>query len=152
MRIFEHLPGGNVPKCAETGTGSSQKQRGAQLSCGAFAMAMRTAGAAGLGGSGGRVLALGAQHGDDTGPDTDLQAWLNDVGGNLDGVARMLSAAGLGSLESLKQRFAGLEKDAVDDMLRIVGVESVSDRIMLRNRLLKLCDGDSAVPQLSGTE
>ena len=28
---------------------------------------------------------------------------------------------------------------AVDDMLGVIGIDSVSERIMVRNRLLKLC-------------
>ena len=89
---------------------SSQEVQPSTRYCGAFILAARSAGRAGLAGSGGSKLQLGMQHSQNNDPDPELVQWFEDIASGMGSMARAFSTVGLSTLAALTQRFLGLEK------------------------------------------
>ena len=97
------------PRSAESAPAAQELQPTTRY-CGAFILAARSAGRAGLAGSGGSELQLGMQHGQNNGPEPELVEWFEDIAVGMGSMARTFTSVGLSTLAALTERFSGLEK------------------------------------------
>jgi hypothetical protein len=117
------LPGGEDDAAASAGAGadgegdgdgdapgaSPKATAGAAPIFGAFALASTSAGASGLGGSGGSELPFGTA-GDGVSANLEIVAWLAEIGAGFDELAPSFAQAGISTMADLIERFKGLEK------------------------------------------
>ena len=118
------LPGGEDDAAASAGAGadgegdgdapgapgsSPKATAGAAPIFGAFALASTSAGASGLGGSGGSELPFGTAGGG-VSANPEIVAWLAEIGAGFDELAPSFAQAGISTIADLVERFKGLEK------------------------------------------